>query len=232
MLELGIIGAIVLLVGILLILIPTRFLNMIFKIFSMGTFGIRYIRRRRDHVDSLANFFLFISFLLSISFFIIPYFQYVVGAWLVFSFLCTFAQAARIGTQMKILPAKVVLFGVYLMFASGIIATTGVINNYVILSDVSFFNKAIFGGNATNLFFYLSQPYTFDILLEGLLIFSSSYILWAQFKYIRLEDTFKARWVFTYVLKILIVCAFVLGLSYFGFSFIDKVYQIDSSAKI
>lgn len=231
MLELGIIGAIVLLVGILLVLIPTKFLSKMFSIFSMGTFGIRYIRRRRDHVDSLGNFFLFISFILSFTFFIIPFFQYVIGGWLVFAFLCTFAQAARIGTNMKYIPAKFLLLGVYLMGASGIVATSGMINNYAIVSDVAFFNKALFGGNATNLFFFLSEPYTFDLLLEALLIFSSSYILWAQFKYIRLEDTFKARWIITYLLKVIVVCAFVLGLSYFGFGFIDQVYFADAATK-
>ena len=52
MVEIAVILGVALFIGLLLILIPTRFLYKIFKPFTMYTFGIRYIRRRRDHVDT------------------------------------------------------------------------------------------------------------------------------------------------------------------------------------
>ncbi len=229
MLELGIVGGVIVLIGLILILIPTRFLNIVFGIFSLGNYGVRYIRRRRDHTDSLANFFLFISLILSCTFFLIPGYQYVIGAWLTFAFLCTFGQATRVCVSIPAVKAKIVLFGVYLMFACGLASSIGFINGFVVNGYISAFTKAIFGGEAKNVFFYLQSPLTFYMLIEGFIIFVSCYNLWAQFKYLRLENTYKAKWMVTYIMKILFVCAVVIGTAYFGFNFVGTVYQIDKT---
>ena len=231
MIELGIYIGIVFLVGIILILIPTRAWNKVLHIFSFNKFGVRYIRRRRDNTDTLCNVFLFISFLLSISYWIIPYFQIVIGVWLTFAFIVTFAQGARVGMSLSTFKGKMVLLGIVLMYGCGLLSSVGVINQFALVSRATFFEKAVFSKEILDVFFYLQKPYAMDILLGFFVIFTSCYILWAQFKYLRLEDTFKARWIITYLLKVLFVCALVVGVSYFGFDFIDQVYEV-SSAKV
>ncbi|MDD7281765.1 MAG: hypothetical protein PUH10_07265 [Erysipelotrichaceae bacterium] len=226
MLQNLIILGIVLLVGIVLVLIPTKNWNRILKPFTLSTTGIRYIRRRRDHVDTLANVFLFVSALFCILYWIIPFYQIFYVLWLLFSFLCTFAQASRVSASASTAVGKITLFGVYLMFGIGLVGGIGLLNNNVASAYVSSFFKDIIQGNLLNPYYYFTDPTITVVVTEGIILFFPCYCLWAQFNYMRLEDTFKARWIATYVLKVIFVCALMYGISSFGFDFIKVVFQI------
>lgn len=228
MVEIAVILGVALFIGLLLILIPTRFLYKIFKPFTMYTFGIRYIRRRRDHVDTFTNFMLFFSVLFCLIYWILPFYQILYGLWLFFTFLCTFGQACKVALNEKTLAGKVVIYGVYLMFAFGIISTMGLLNNGESFRYISQFAHDVFNLKITNVYYYFTNPTFTIVVLQGFIFMVPLYCLWAQFKYMRLEETYKAQWLVTYCFKILFVCAFMFLISYFGFEGIKIVFQINT----
>ncbi|MGM9947733.1 hypothetical protein [Floccifex sp.] len=226
MLELSIYLGSAAILGLLLICIPARTYNKILKPFQMSTFGIRYIRRRRDHTDTLTNFFLFFSILFCLIYWIIPFYQIIYGIWLFFAFLCTFAQSAKIASKMKTIPGKIVMYGIYLMFIFGLFSSIGLFNNFISNSFVSSFTKDVFSLKIVNAYYYFTNPTFTIVVFQAFILMVPLYCLWAQFKYMRLEETYKARWIFTYIFKICFVCSLMFVLSYFGYEGIMIVFQL------
>ena len=61
--------------GIIFALVPSRTYNILTKTLSFDKKGIRYIRRRHDKVDALANLFLFIGLIFSVLYFVLPFYS-------------------------------------------------------------------------------------------------------------------------------------------------------------
>ena len=232
MLQLGVSVGIVFLAGLVLILIPTKVWYVIFKLFSFNKFGVRYIRRRRDNTDTLGNFFLFISLLICLAFWIIPFYKVVYIAWLTFAFFATFGQAARVSLELNVLKAKLCQYGVILMFGFGVITTIGLVNGFASDAYIPLFVDDVFSMSIADPYYYFVSPTFSFIVMQFIVLFIPCYCLWAQFKYMRLEDTFKARWIVTYMFKILVVCAVMFGFAYGGFELIKIAFQLEAMPNI
>ena len=82
--------------GIIFALVPSRTYNILTKTLSFDKKGIRYIRRRHDKVDALANLFLFIGLIFSVLYFVLPFYSLIYAVFLIFSFLCVLAGESRV----------------------------------------------------------------------------------------------------------------------------------------
>ena len=56
--------------------------------------------------------------------------------------------------------------------------------------------------------------------------------MWSHFKYMRLENSVKAVYFITYILKMLFLIIVVVCFSVGAFEFLDKVYQVDALKKL
>lgn len=224
--ELVLIGIIILIVGVVLCLIPSRVLDKIINVFSFSGKGIRYIRRRHDKVDSLGNYMLFGSILFSILYFFIPYYHIVYGVLLTLVFLCVLACANKIGKKLSKKARFIIIFGLYLVYAISLICSTGIINGMAFEKLISVFYKDLMSNKLFNIFYLLTNHSVPAYLLQGLLFVFPMYVLLAQFKYMRLEKSYKSNNLVTFIIKVIVVCIVLVVFSYKGFDFINIVYQV------
>ena len=52
--------------------------------------------------------------------------------------------------------------------------------------------------------------------------------MWSHFKYMRLENSVKAVYFVTYIMKMIFLIVVVMFISYGAFEFLDKVYQVNA----
>ena len=80
---------------------------------------------------------------------------------------------------------------------------------------------------------YLLQNRTWMYwLFQGILFLFPLFIMWSHFKYMRLENSVKAVYFITYILKMLFLIIVVVCFSVGAFEFLDKVYQVDALKKL
>lgn len=213
--------------GIIFALVPSRTYNILTKTLSFDKKGIRYIRRRHDKVDALANLFLFIGLIFSVLYFILPFYSLIYAVFLIFSFLCVLGQANRVLKKKNRNVYRIVIYGLYLMTAIGLVSALGLLNNHVADMMVTTYRTDLFAGNVFDIFYLLTNHSIIVYILQGILFFIPVYCMWSQFKYMRLENTYKAMNIITYVIKVLFICFVMAFLAIEGFDFINFVYQVE-----
>lgn len=213
--------------GIIFALVPSRTYNILTKTLSFDKKGIRYIRRRHDKVDALANLFLFIGLIFSVFYFVLPFYSLIYAVFLIFSFLCVLGQANRVLKKKNRNVYRVVIYGLYLMTAIGLVSALGLLNNHVADMMVTTYRTDLFAGNVFDIFYLLTNHSIIVYILQGILFFIPVYCMWSQFKYMRLENTYKAMNIITYVIKVLFICFVMVFLAIEGFDFINFVYQVE-----
>lgn len=213
--------------GIIFALVPSRTYNILTKTLSFDKKGIRYIRRRHDKVDALANLFLFIGLIFSVFYFVLPFYSLIYAVFLIFSFLCVLGQANRVLKKKNRNVYRIVIYGLYLMVAIGLVSALGLLNNHVADMLVTTYRTDLFAGNVFDIFYLLTNHSIIVYILQGILFFIPVYCMWSQFKYMRLENTYKAMNIITYVIKVLFICFVMAFLAIEGFDFINFVYQVE-----
>lgn len=213
--------------GIIFALVPSRTYNILTKTLSFDKKGIRYIRRRHDKVDALANLFLFIGLIFSVFYFVLPFYSLIYAVFLIFSFLCVLGQANRVLKKKNRNVYRIVIYGLYLMTAIGLVSALGLLNNHVTDMMVTTYRTDLFAGNVFDIFYLLTNHSIIVYILQGILFFIPVYCMWSQFKYMRLENTYKAMNIITYVIKVLFICFVMVFLAIEGFDFINFVYQVE-----
>lgn len=213
--------------GIIFALVPSRTYNILTKTLSFDKKGIRYIRRRHDKVDALANLFLFIGLIFSVFYFVLPFYSLIYAVFLIFSFLCVLGQANRVLKKKNRNVYRIVIYGLYLMTAIGLVSALGLLNNHVADMMVTTYRTDLFAGNVFDIFYLLTNHSIIVYILQGILFFIPVYCMWSQFKYMRLENTYKAMNIITYVIKVLFICFVMAFLAIEGFDFINFVYQVE-----
>lgn len=213
--------------GIIFTLVPSRTYNVLTKTLSFDKKGIRYIRRRHDKVDALANLFLFIGLIFSVFYFVLPFYSLIYAVFLIFSFLCVLGQANRVLKKKNRNVYRIVIYGLYLMTAIGLVSALGLLNNHVADMMVTTYRTDLFAGNVFDIFYLLTNHSIIVYILQGILFFIPVYCMWSQFKYMRLENTYKAMNIITYVIKVLFICFVMAFLAIEGFDFINFVYQVE-----
>ena len=169
---------------------------------------------------------MFISFVFCIVYPIIPFYQYIYAAFLTFAFLCTLGQTLRVTEKEHFVKKKIVFLGVWFMFAIGLVGALGYFNGGTIAPYVKQITKIIAKKKYMNPYFYFTDPAVPMLVLQALIMIVPLYCMWAQFIYMRLEDTYKARWMVTWILKITICCSLMFGLSCYGVNGIKAIYNI------
>lgn len=213
--------------GIIFALVPSRTYNILTKTLSFDKKGIRYIRRRHDKVDALANLFLFIGLIFSVLYFVLPFYSLIYAVFLIFSFLCVLGQANRVLKKKNRNVYRIVIYGLYLMAAIGLVSALGLLNSHVADMLVTTYRTDLFAGNVFDIFYLLTNHSIIVYILQGILFFIPVYCMWSQFKYMRLENTYKAMNIITYVIKVLFICFVMAFLAIEGFDFINFVYQVE-----
>lgn len=213
--------------GIIFALVPSRTYNILTKTLSFDKKGIRYIRRRHDKVDALANLFLFIGLIFSVLYFVFPFYSLIYAVFLIFSFLCVLGQANRVLKKKNRNVYRIVIYGLYLMAAIGLVSALGLLNSHVADMLVTTYRTDLFAGNVFDIFYLLTNHSIIVYILQGILFFIPVYCMWSQFKYMRLENTYKAMNIITYVIKVLFICFVMAFLAIEGFDFINFVYQVE-----
>lgn len=213
--------------GIIFALVPSRTYNILTKTLSFDKKGIRYIRRRHDKVDALANLFLFIGLIFSVLYFVLPFYSLIYAVFLIFSFLCVLGQANRVLKKKNRNVYRIVIYGLYLMTAIGLVSALGLLNNHVADMMVTTYRTDLSAGNVFDIFYLLTNHSIIVYILQGILFFIPVYCMWSQFKYMRLENTYKAMNIITYVIKVLFICFVMVFLAIEGFDFINFVYQVE-----
>lgn len=225
--EAIIIGLIVVLAGVLLLFIPDFIYRQIESVFSLGDLGIRNIPRRHDKTDTLANFCLFFALVFSIFYFVIPFYNVFYMILLIISFLVCLAQTSKVTKKTARWERCFVIYCVYLMAGIGFVSSTGLLNSNSGDALIQTFGTDLFGGQVFDVFYILTNPSIMVYLLQAVLFLIPMYCMWAQFKYMRLEKTYKGINVFTFLIKVLFICFVMVYLSIYGFDFINLVYQVE-----
>lgn len=215
----------VLIFALVCLMIPLKTTAMLTGPFTMKRFGVRKIKRWHSQTDTLANLMLWISVLFCIAAPFIPYSPLIYGLWLTFTWLCTISRVPLMGRVKSKNEKLAVLFLLNLTYGVGLVAGLGMINGYRLWLDTFTFANMIESLEAFDIMLYLSDPMPAGFLLQIILLIWPLARLWGQFKYMRLEGTYKAVSITSYVVKSLIVIAAIALLGSFGDVALEKVYQ-------
>lgn len=219
-------SAIVILVSLLILLIPFPVLGTITSPFSFRTFGIRKIKRWNNHTDTLGNFFLWVSLLFCIAAPAIPYFQYFYLVWLTFSWLCAISRAVRLKDVSEKWKKSTVLFLLNLLYGFSLVTALGLMNHGGLIYYTHQFWADIQNGQALHPMYYMTSPIFVCCLIQFVLMLIPLYSFWSQFKYMRLENTYKARFMGFYIIKELIVIVVVFLLGTVSLGLVENMYNI------
>ena len=210
---------IVLVFVVLMSILPKPVYNAITRAFSMHKNGIRRIQKYRTTTDSIGNLMLGISIVFCIFYCFIPFYSFLYGIFFIVSYLCLLAQANRVTTKKPKQIAKTVIF-LTNVFAH---ASLAVINQFMI----DFHAHKVF-----NILYLLQNRTWMYWLFQGALFMFPLFIMWSHFKYMRLENSVKAVYFVTYIIKMLFLIMIVLCFSCEAFDFLDMVYQVDALKKL
>lgn len=214
----------VVLVSLLILLIPLHVIGVLTTPFSFRTFGIRKVKKWYSRTDTLGNAFLWLSVLFCLLFPLIPYAKWIFLGWMIFTWLCAVSRAVRLTQVHSAGYRQGVVFFLNLTFGFGLLAGMGFLNDFRLWHAALGWVKALISGEARSLLYYLNTPNLFAYLMQAALMMIPLIILWGQFKYMRLENTFKARNIGLYVIKMLLWNILVLGAGIFGYPALYSAY--------
>lgn len=227
MLNILVFSVLAILLSVCISFLPKKVLDPITPIFSLQDAGLRKIRRKRDTTDTFANLFLFLSVVFVLFFWLIPGSSILYGVLLTLSFLCVLAQSNRVTSRMDKVHRSLVLFGVSMMYFFGLFSAVGLFNDFLTFQSVSAFAQDIFSKEAFHLFYILRNHTAMMVALQAILYLIPMYCMWAQFKYMRLENTYKARNIGFFMVKILFICALIVLINYGGIEVLNWAYYIN-----
>ena len=223
---------IVLVFVVLMSILPKPVYNAITRAFSMHKNGIRRIQKYRTTTDSIGNLMLGISIVFCIFYCFIPFYSFLYGIFFIVSHLCLLAQANRVTTKKPKQIAKTVIFLTNVFAGVSFLGALGFLNGH---ASVAVINQFMIDFHAHKVFniLYLLQNRTWRYwLFQGALFMFPLFIMWSHFKYMRLENSVKAVYFVTYIIKMLFLIMIVLCFSCGAFDFLDMVYQVDALKKL
>ena len=226
----------VLFVSLLFLLIPLNVLSTLTAPFSFKTFGIRKVKRWYSRTDTLANFFLWISVIFAFGFPFIPQgvqmARIIFAVWMIFAWLCTISRAVRL-SQVKRSDIKLtVIFMINIVFGYGLVGGLGLfdhgglwVRSFMLIDDLK-------KPETWNLLYLLRSPNFTCYLLQVAIIAFSTCNLWGQFKYMRLENTYKGHFLATYIIKSVLVSLVLLGFGLYGLPFMEGIYRVEETERL
>lgn len=227
MMDVALYSFLAILLSICISFLPKKALKPITSVFSFGKNGLRKMRRRRDTTDTVANVCLGIALLFSLFHWLIPASFIIYGILLLVSFLCVLAWTNKISAKMDRVHRMLVLFDVSMMFFFGLFSALGCFNGFVTFDSAPVLRQDIAGGKVFEVLYFLHIFAPMMVLLQGILYMLPMYCMWAQFKYMRLENTYKSRNIGLFTIKILFICLVMVTLSYGGIEVLNWAYYID-----
>lgn len=217
-----------LLLTLIILFIPSKIATFLGNGFSFGKTGVRFSRFYRDNRDLLGNFLLLIGIIYSFGFGFIPVelekytFTVLYG---IFFFLVV-NQYYRVFGQNRLIDRLPSISAICTMASVNYISAAGYLNNFGLAHPSAEFAKSLLNERIYHLTYFLAYNHFICYLLNIFLYCFSFYCLLAQFKYLRLEDNVKAKNAFFLWIKVIIISALMLGLSYHGYQFILLIFNI------
>lgn len=222
----------VILLSLVILLIPLPVLGMLTKPFSFRTFGIRKVRRWNSRTDTLGNLFLWLSVLFCVAFGGIPFAKWIYLVWMIFSWLACISRAVRLSAVRSTNQKMTVIFFLNLTLGIGLLAGMGFFNDFFMWNGAVQWLTAVEDGIARTLVYYLNEPNFFCYLLQAAVMLLPLFIFWGQFKYMRLENTYKARNIGLYVLKMLFWNAVILMIGMYSTPYLYRAYNKEAEIRI
>lgn len=220
----GLVGVLVILMSIL----PKPVYNAITRVFSMHKNGIRKIRKYNSTTDSIANLLITISIVFSIFYCFIPFYSILYAIFFIVSFLCLLAQANRVTSKKTQSVARTVIFLTNLFSGISFLGALGFLNQHISDAVIAQFMIDFQAHKVFDILYLLQNRTWMYWLFQGILFLFPLFIMWSHFKYMRLENSVKAVYFVTYIIKMIFLIVVVLLVSYGTFEFLDKVYQVDA----
>lgn len=223
---------IVLVFVVLMSILPKPVYNAITRAFSMHKNGIRRIQKYRTTTDSIGNLMLGISIVFCIFYCFIPFYSFLYGIFFIVSYLCLLAQANRVTTKKPKQIAKTVIFLTNLFAGVSFLGALGFLNGHASVAVINQFMIDFHAHKVFNILYLLQNRTWMYWLFQGALFMFPLFIMWSHFKYMRLENSVKAVYFVTYIIKMLFLIMIVLCFSCEAFDFLDTVYQVDALKKL
>ena len=220
----GLVGVLVILMSIL----PKPVYNAITRVFSMHKNGIRKIRKYNSTTDSIANLLITISIVFSIFYCFIPFYSILYAIFFVVSYLCLLAQSNRVTSKKTQSVARTVIFLTNLFSGISFLGALGFLNQHISDAVIAQFMIDFQAHKVFDILYLLQNRTWMYWLFQGILFLFPLFIMWSHFKYMRLENSVKAVYFVTYIIKMIFLIVVVLLVSYGTFEFLDKVYQVDA----
>lgn len=220
----GLVGVLVILMSIL----PKPVYNAITRVFSMHKNGIRKIRKYNSTTDSIANLLITISIVFSIFYCFIPFYSILYAIFFIVSYLCLLAQANRVTSKKTQSVARTVIFFTNLFSGISFLGALGFLNQHISDAVIAQFMIDFQAHKVFDILYLLQNRTWMYWLFQGILFLFPLFIMWSHFKYMRLENSVKAVYFVTYIIKMIFLIVVVLLVSYGTFEFLDKVYQVDA----
>ena len=224
----------VILASLLILLIPLKALAVLTKPFSFKTFGIRKIEKWHSRTDTLGNLVMIISFAGCL---FLPWIpnnmgRWVYAGWLTFTWLCTLSRAVRMSQVPSDGKKLTVIFFINCIYGVSLLAGAGIMDGMGLWTGTCQWLEALESQEALKLVYYLTKIGPLCYLIVEFIMIMSLMILWGQFKYMRLENRFKARNLFTYVVKSLIQIAVIVALGIFGLETAETIYNVREEDRV
>lgn len=223
---------IVLVFVVLMSILPKPVYNAITRAFSMHKNGIRRIQRYHTTTDSIGNLMLGISVFFCIFYCFIPFYSFLYGIFFIVSYLCLLAQANRVTTKKPKQIAKTVIFLTNVFAGISFLGALGYFNGHASVAVINQFMIDFHAHKVFNILYLLQNRTWMYWLFQGALFMFPLFIMWSHFKYMRLENSVKAVYFVTYIIKMLFLIMVVLYFSCEAFDFLDMVYQVDALKKL
>lgn len=212
----------------IILLMPSKYAVILGNKFSFGKKGMHFSRFYRDNRDLLGNFLLLIGIIYSFGFGFIPeeFEKYTFTALYAIFSLLVINQYYRVYGQKRIVDRLPSISALCTMASVNYISAAGYLNNFGLAHPSAEFAKSLLNERIYHLTYFLAYNHFICYLLNIFLYCFSFYCLLAQFKYLRLEDNVKAKNAIFLWIKVIIISALMLGLSYHGYQFILLIFNI------
>mgnify|MGYP000733034561 CR=1 FL=1 len=178
------------------------------------------------------NLMLGISIVFCIFYCFIPFYSFLYGIFFIVSYLCLLAQANRVTTKKPKQIAKTVIFLTNLFAGVSFLGALGFLNGHASVAVINQFMIDFHAHKVFNILYLLQNRTWMYWLFQGALFMFPLFIMWSHFKYMRLENSVKAVYFVTYIIKMLFLIMIVLCFSCEAFDFLDMVYQVDALKKL
>ncbi len=209
-------------IGVAIYFFPEKGYQVLEPVFTFGNVGLRKVKRRHEYVDTLSNLIFLICIVFSLFHFEIPYQSIIYGVMFWLSYACLFFQLRRITKKENKRDRLIVLYTSYVFAICSFLASSNLLIDFQ--TDTNIFVQSLHSNHVFSLFYILTNHEPMIVLLQTILYIASFYCLWAQIKYIRLENEYKARNMIFFCVKFALLCVLFLLFAYYGNELIHNVY--------